>query len=171
MADIGKLLGSAQILPDELVRIISGTTYAYTPVAGDAWYYKLTNVQVTIQDLIGGTFLQGVTTGAGTDAGSSPAAITTSDLVKFLFIKNTGFQGNGTSASLSSVYLSLDGSSTNNLGANVADCIEIGPNESLALKLNCTVGNLHAEAGNALFAADSSPTITQCIVAAVLDDV
>ena len=33
MADIGKLVGSAQILPDELVRIISGITYSYTPAA------------------------------------------------------------------------------------------------------------------------------------------
>ena len=169
MADIGKIIGSAQILPAEIVSIITNTTYSYTPTnanADDKWYYKITDVAVSIADLISGTFVQGFSAAKATGG-----TIATGDKVKFLFVKNLAVQADGTSASVSSVYLSLDGSSTNNMGANVADCIEIGPNESLALKLNCTVGNLHAEAGNAAFAADSSPTITQCIVAAILDDV
>ena len=82
MADEGKLVSSAQILPDELVRIISSITYTYTPVAGDAWYYRLTNVPITSPvDLIkiGDSYLQGSTTAAGTDAASSAPVVATGD--------------------------------------------------------------------------------------------
>ena len=148
MADEGKLVGSAKILPDELTRIISSISYSYTPAAGDQWYYKLTNVPISSPvDLIGGNFLQGSTTAAGTDAGSSPAAVATGDIVKFLFIKNTGKEHDGTT--------------------------EIGPGESLALKINCTVADLHCEGGTPGFVTQALTTSKkiQCIVAAVLDDV
>tara|TARA_R100000808_G_C2149617_1_gene158061 strand:- start:3067 stop:3600 length:534 start_codon:yes stop_codon:yes gene_type:complete len=177
MADTGKLVGSAQILPDELVRIISGITYSYTPSAGDQWYYKLTNVPISSPvDLIGGNFLQGATTSAGTDAGSSPAAVATGDIVKFLFIKNTGLEHDGSTSITGSVYLSLNGNTTGDLAEIAAadnDIIEIGPGESLALKINCTVADLHCEAGTPGFATQALTTSKkiQCIVAAVLDDV
>ena len=177
MSDIGKLVGSAQILPDELVRIISGTTYSYTPAAGDYWYYKLTNVPIASPvDLIGGTFLQGSSTSAGTDAGSSPAAVATGDVVKVLVIQNTGKEDDGSTAITASVYLSLNGSTTGDL-AEIAvadnDIIEIGPGESLALKINCTVADLHCEAGTPGFVTQALTTSkkVQCIVAAVLDDI
>lgn len=169
MADIGKFIGSAQLLPDEVVTIINNTTYSYTPTtanADDKWYYKITDVAVTPADLISGQFLQGEATAKGT-LGTIDSA---NDDVKFLFIKNLAVQANGSTASTSSVYINLDANATDNMGVNLTDCIEIGPNESLALKINCPVANIHAEAGNAGFAADSSPTITQCLVAAIIND-
>ena len=68
------------------------------------------------------------------------------------------------------IVLGLDADATDNLGANRSDSIEIAAGESLALKLNCPVADLHAEAGNAAYGADSSPTVTQCIVAAIIND-
>ena len=179
MADEGKLVSSAQILPDELVRIISGTTYAYTPSAGDAWYYRLTNVPITSPvDLIkiGDSYLQGSTTAAGTDAASSAPVVATGDVVKFLFIKNTGYEHDGTTSITGSVYLSLNANTTGDL-AEIAvgdnDIIEIGPGESLALKINCIVDDLHCEAGTPGFVTQALTTSkkVQCIVAAILDDV
>ena len=55
--------------------------------------------------LIAGNFLS---TAAGINTGSSSPAITTSDLVKFLFIKNTGTT-DGSTASTESIVICLDG--------------------------------------------------------------
>ena len=139
---------------------------ALPPLATTQFTLAIDDVAVTVADLISGPFVQGYDDASGT-LGTIDAA---ADKVKFLFIKNLGVQANGATVSASSVYFNLDGDTTNNMGAAVADCIEVGPGESLALKLNCLVGTLHAEAGNAGFAADSSPTITKCLVAAIIND-
>ena len=168
MADIGKFIGSAQLLPDEIVTVITNTTLSYTPTnanADDKWYYKITDVAVSVADLISGTFIQGYD-----DAKGTLGTISTSDTVKFLFIKNLGVRADGSTSSASSIYIVLDADATDNLGANRSDSIEIAAGESLALKLNCPVADLHAEAGNAAYGADSSPTVTQCIVAAIIND-
>ena len=95
MADIGKLIGSVQILPDELVTIITNTTYSYTPTGSEKWYYKLTNVTINDEDLIksGSTFLQGGTTAAGDDTAVAEKTIDgAADKIRWLFIKHTGFR-------------------------------------------------------------------------------
>tara|TARA_Y100000593_G_scaffold91576_1_gene180795 strand:+ start:4241 stop:4768 length:528 start_codon:yes stop_codon:yes gene_type:complete len=173
MADQGKLIGTAQILPDELVTIISNTTYSYTPGSGDKWYYKLTDVTTSDEDLIksGGPFLQGQGTSAGRDTSEAFLTIDgANDKIKWLFIKHTGFRDDGTTANNDSVYISLDASTSNPISTNDADCIEIGSGESLALKLNVITNSVHAEVATAAFAGDSASNSVQCIVAAIIND-
>ena len=92
----------------------------------------------------------------------------TGDSVKFLFIKNTGFRDDGTTAhTADSVYLCFDGGTASH---SLKDAIEIGPGESWYGKLGCTVAEVHAI--SALKAkAGTSSSKCQCIVAAVLDNV
>tara|TARA_R100001530_G_scaffold121056_1_gene88417 strand:+ start:241 stop:783 length:543 start_codon:yes stop_codon:yes gene_type:complete len=174
---IGKIVGSAQILPDDIATVITGISYSYTPVADEKWYYKLTDVAIAAPvDLIAGNFLQDYGDAGARTSTAAPAAITTSDIVKFLFIKNMAVEADGTTGIAASVYLSLNGSTTGDLAEIAAadnDIIEIGQNETLALKLNCTVADLHCEAGTPLFATQALTTskLVQCMVAAVIKDV
>ena len=173
MADTGKLVGTAQILPDELVRIISGITYSYTPAAGDQWYYKLTNVTVNDEDLIksGSSYLQGATTAAGDDTAVAEATIDGAvDKIRWLFIKHTGFRDDGTTTNNDSVYLSLDASTSSPISTTDGDCIEIGSGESIALKLNVITNSVHVEVATSAFAGDSAGSKVQCIVAAIIKD-
>ena len=53
MADSGSITLSASILPDEIRKTFTNEKFTYTPAdATEGWYYKLTNVQSTVQDLM-----------------------------------------------------------------------------------------------------------------------
>ena len=168
MADAGTILLNATILPDELAKELFGETCSYTPSAtSEGWYYKLTNVTTSSVDLIAGSFLQEGTTSAGTNTGSSPDAVATGDTVQFLFIKNTGFDTNGTTARTESVYIALDGDAA---AHGNADNIEISTGQSMGLVLNnTTVANIHAITAQPKGAGTGSNEI-QCIVAAIIND-
>ena len=173
MADDGKLIGSAQILPAELVTIITNTTYSYTPLANEKWYYKLTNVTVNDEDLIksGSSYLQGATDAAGDDTAVAEKTIDgAADKIKWLFIKHTGFSDDGTTTNNDSIYLSLDASTSSPISTTDADCIEIGTGESIALKLNVITNSVHVEVATSAFAGDSASNKVQCIVAAIIKD-
>ena len=143
MADDGKLLGSVQILTDELVRIINGIKYVYTPGVGEKWYYKLTNVlshsSTGAADLIAGNYLQDATGSASTVAQST---VDPADLIKFLFVKNLGIEADATPIT-GSIYLSLDAQASADPQEAQGDLIEVGVDEAIAMKMKCTVANLH----------------------------
>lgn len=171
MADDATMTVSATFLPDEISKQLDGLTYVYTPAdTTEGWYYKLTDVTNTSTDLIdaGVNYLQLGTTAAGEDTGTDMHQTATGDSVKFLFIKNTGFRDDGTTAhTADSVYLCFDGGTASH---SLKDAIEIGPGESWYGKLGCTVAEVHAI--SALKAkAGTSSSKCQCIVAAVLDNV
>ena len=168
MADAATITLSATILPDEIQKTLTGLSATFTPAnANDKWIYGHINVTNSSADLIAGKFLQLAT---GTDTGSSPADITTSDLVKFLFIKNTATT-DGSTASTESIVICFDGGAA---AYNLVDGIEIGAGEAWYGKLpNTTVGNLHAISVDTNMAGSGSAgeADVQCIVAAIIDDV
>ena len=168
MADAATISLSATLLPDEIQKTLTGLSATFTPGDGnDKWFYGLINVTNSSTDLIAGKFLQ---LAVGTDTGSTPADITTSDLVKFLFIKNTATT-DGSTASAESIMICFDGGVA---AYNLADGIEIGSGEAWYGKLpNTTVGNLHAISidTNMAGAGSAGEADVQCIVAAIIDDV
>ena len=166
MADDATMTIKAVILPDEIQATLKDLTFSYTPAdANDKWFYGIVNVPHNTGgvDLISGKFLAA---SAGVATGTANADITTSDKVKFLFIKNTGTT-DGSSTTDESLMLVLDGSTVAHGSTNA---IEISSGDSWFAKLpNTTVGDLHA------ISADPDQTVgggnVQCIVAAILDDV
>ena len=159
MADDATVTIKAVILPDDIQQTLKDLTCSYTPAdANDKWFYKLVSVVHTSNttDLISGNYIE-----------SGYETISTSDKVRFLFIKNTGTT-NGTTTSDESILLSLSGAT---VGYASVDTIEIGSGESWFAKLpNITVGNIHARAADAGATSDGEASV-QCIVAAILDDV
>ena len=85
MADDATINITATLLPDEISKSISGSMTVTPDDVNDKWYYKLTACTATSTDLIAGSFLDYTPV----DDDTAPTAITTSDKVKFLFIKNT----------------------------------------------------------------------------------
>ena len=166
MADDATMTIKAVLLPDEVQATLKDLTFSYTPAdVSEKWFYGIVNVPHNTGgvDLISGKFLAH---SAGVATGTANSDITTSDKVKFLFIKNSGTT-DGSSATDESLMLVLDGSTVAHGSTNA---IEISSGQSWFVKLpNTTVGDLHA------ISADPDQTVgggnVQCIVAAILDDV
>jgi len=169
MADAGIITSHVAILPDEILKELSGEVCSYTPAATtEGWYYKLTNVTTTSTDLIAGSYLQAGTTAAGRDTGSSPNTVNTADTVKFLFVKNMGVDTDGTTGRTESVYICFDNGTA---AHGLADAIEISTGQSMGLVLNSTtVAHIHAITAQPKGAGVGSNEI-QCIVAAIINDV
>ena len=171
MADDATMSLSATILPDEISKSLTSLSMVYTPADDtEGWYYKLTDVTTSSLDLITtNTYLQMGGSAQGDDAGAVMHAVATTDKVKFLFIKHTGVTDDGSTANTTdSVYLCLDAGAA---AHDLADAIEIGPNESWYVKLNgVTVADIHCISGVKLGAGVGSAKI-QCLVAAILDNV
>ena len=165
MADEGKQLSSVQILPDEIAKVIGSCSYNYTPAAtgaGDKWYYRITDVTTSAQDLIksGDAFLQGQGNNSGVDAGGTALTINgAADKVKWLFIQHTGTRETGVTNN-DDVHISLDAGASE-LSADT-DAITLASGDTLVLKLNCVTNDLHVE-------ANSSQKV-RCIVAAIIND-
>ena len=122
--------------------------------ANDKWYYKLTAITTTSADLSAGRFIDYTAVDQDTDM----TAVSTSDKVKFLFIKNT--------SSADGIVISIDGGTAAN---DLADGIFIGPSESWFARLpQVTVGNIHAISSDI---GDAGDATANCIVAALIDDV
>ena len=90
MANAASLTISATILPDEVAKTISNISVSYVPASSaEGWYYRLTNVITSSQDLIEAkTYLQKGSTPTGVDTGSATSTVATTDEVKFLFVKH-----------------------------------------------------------------------------------
>jgi len=85
-------------------------------------------------------------------------AVSTSDKVKFLFIKNT--------STADGIVICLDGGTAAN---DLADSIFIGPEQSWFGRLpNVTVANIHAISSDI---GDAGDATANAIVAALIDDV
>lgn len=171
MADDAIMTISAQLLPDEISKTLTGQTLSYEPAdSTEGWYYKIVDVTTTSSDLISTeTFLQKGTTAAGVDAGSTMPSIATTDKVKFLYIKHTGFRDDGTTSNTTdSIYLVFDGGT---VAHNTVDAIEIGPGESWFGKFNeLQVRNLHCISGQ-ISSGGAGHQKIQAIVAAIIKDV
>ena len=164
MADAATMTIKAVLLPDVIQKTLKDLTFAYTPAdANDKWYYKLVNVRHNASaDLIEGNYLSKST---GVDTGSTNAAVTTSDKVRFLFIKNTA-TSDGYTSSDESIYVCFDGGTA---AYNLADGVFIGPEQSWFGRLpNTTVDNIHAISSDIGDAGDATANL---IVAALIDDV
>ena len=85
MADDATISLKATLLPDEIAKVINGSMIVTPDDANDKWYYKLTSVTTTSADLIAGNFIDYTPV----DQDTAPSAVSTSDKVKFLFVKNT----------------------------------------------------------------------------------
>jgi len=117
--------------------------------ANDKWVYSTSrDITGTSADLItaGTAFTEGGTT-------------TTSDHVKYLFLKNSGTTDGSTSTS-AKVYICLDADDA----ASVGDVLEIGAGEAINLKFKdgLDAADIHV--------ATSTGTV-RCTIAAILDDV
>ena len=154
MADDASVSLTVTVLPDEISKEISGSMTVSPDDANDKWYYKLTAVTTTSADLIAGRFIDYTAVDQDTDM----TAVSTSDKVKFLFIKNT--------SSADGIVISIDGGTAAN---DLADGIFIGPSESWFARLpQVTVGNIHAISSDI---GDAGDATANCIVAALIDDV
>ena len=169
MADEAIINMSAAVLPDEIKKALTGLSVTVTPAtANEKWFYGLVNVTNTADsDLIRGYFLSN---SVGTDTGSAVGTVSTSDKVRFLFIKNTGTT-DGTTSSTEAINICFDGGTA---AYNLVDGIEIGAGEAFFCKCpNTTVDNLHAISvdSNMNDAGSAGEGDVQCIVAAIIDDV
>ena len=146
MANEATVTMEATVLPDEIAKVISGAMRVTPNADGtEKWVYKNTVIGTSHANLISGNFINHT-------ASASDTAVAASDLVLFLFVKNTHASN--------SIALSLDGSTTN--AVTDVDGIQIPAGESVALRIaKTTVENLHAAASSAS---------TTAIVAALLDD-
>jgi hypothetical protein len=154
MANAASVTISATVLPDEIAKTISGGMTVTPDDANDKWYYKLTSVPHNTGgvDLIQGTFLSAETTGTAHDT------VSTSDKVKFLFVKNTD----------ADEYLVMS-ITAGTAAFNLADTIWVGPGESWFGRLpNTTVASIHAISSDV---ADAGEAAVEVIVAALIDDV
>ena len=164
MADAATVTMTATIMPDEIVKALDSKQISYTPAnSSEGWYYKITNLTNTSTDLISGNFLHMST--IGHDVGSAPAAISTSDKVKFLWIENRAVTDDGSTASSDSAFIVLDAGTA---AYNTTDAIEIQAGDFWCATLNVTVADIHAIAAQT---GGTSSAKLQCIVAAIIDDV
>ena len=171
MADDAIMTISAQLLPDEISKTLASQTYSYAPAdSTEGWYYKIVDITTSSADLISTeTFLQKGTNAAGVDTGSTMPSIATTDKLKFVYIKHTGYTDDGTTSNTAdSIYILFDGGT---VAHNTVDAIEIGPGESWFGKFNeLQVRNLHCISGQKAGAGTGSNKI-QAIVAAIIKDV
>ena len=146
MADAATISVTATMLPDEIATTISGSMTLAPADANHKWYYKLTSVTNSSNDLIGGYFSNYT---ALADS-AVPQTIATTDTVAFLWIQNTDASND--------VYLNFT-----TAAAAAAGNVTVGAGETWYGRLGLTtMGAVHA--------ISSTSTVT-CIVIALMDDV
>ncbi len=167
MADSGSISLTVSILPEEIRRTLSGETFSYTPRDGsEGWYYQLTNVKASPDELMSAESIiksAGVTTGV-----AASTTVVANDLVRFLFVKNTG-TSNGSSTTSDSVVLTFD--NNNSTAYNEIDGVVIPAGMSwfgrfIRLPMDDIFSISVKEDESAV---GDGPV--QCIVAAILDDI
>lgn len=171
MADAATMTLKAVLLPDEIQKTLKDLSFEYTPANNtEGWYYKLTDVKTSSANLIdtGASYMQfGSSTGA--DAAELMHTTASTDKVKFLFIKHTGYEDDGSTANTAdSVYINFSGTS---VADSSTDALEIGPNESWYGKPGCTIADLNCISGVLNKGGTSGVDKIQCIVAAIIDNV
>ena len=146
MADAATISVTATMLPDEIAKTISGSMTVTPTDANHKWYYKLTSVTNSSNDLIGGSYSNYTALADNT----APQAVATGDTVAFLWIQNTDASN--------AVYLNWNGAA-----ASTAGSIYVNAGETWCGRLGLTtMGAVHA--------ISSASTVT-CIVCALMDDI
>ena len=146
MADAATISVTATMLPDEIAKTISGSMTVTPSDANHKWYYKLTSVTNSSNDLIGGYYSNYTALADST----APQTVNVADTVAFLFIQNTDASN--------LVYLNWNGAA-----AAAAGNLYVGAGETWYARLTLTLaGSIHA--------ISSTSTVT-CIVCAMFDDV
>ena len=146
MADAATISITATMLPDEIATTISGSMTLAPADANHKWYYKLTSVTNSSNDLIGGYFSNYT---ALADS-AVPQTIATTDTVAFLWIQNTDASN--------AVYINPAAGTA----AAATGNIYVGAGETWYARLTTTtVAAVHAI---------SSASTVNCIVAALIDD-
>ena len=147
MADAATISVTATMLPDEIAKTITGSMTVTPSDANHKWYYKLTSVTNTSNDLIGGSYSNYT---ALADA-TAPQTVAVTDTVAFLWIQNTDASN--------AVYINIAAGTA----AAAAGNITVGAGETWYARLGLTLaGSIHA--------ISSASTVT-CIVCAMFDDV
>ena len=147
MADAATISVTATMLPDEIAKTIDGSMTVTPSDANHKWYYKLTSVTNSSNDLIGGYYSNYT---ALADA-TAPQTVNVADTVAFLWIQNTDASN--------AVYINIAAGTA----AAAAGNITVGAGETWYARLGLTLaGSIHA--------ISSASTVT-CIVCAMFDDV
>ena len=147
MAEAATISVTATMLPDEIAKTISGSMTVTPADANHKWYYKLTSVTNSSNDLIGGSYSNYT---ALADA-TAPQTVAVTDTVAFLFIQNTDASNH--------VYVNIAAGTA----AAAAGNIYVEAGETWYARLTGTlVGSVDAI---------SSTSTVNCIVAALIDDV
>ena len=148
MANGASVSISATVLPDKISKVISGSMTLDPSDANHKWYYKLTSVTNSSNDLIGGYYSNYTALADST----VPQTVDAADTVAFLLIQNHDTNGR-------SIYLNIAAGTA----AAAAGNIYIGPGETWYARLTTTlVGSIHAI---------SSTSTVECTVIAMFDDV
>ena len=146
MADAATISVTATMLPDEIAKVIDGSMTVTPADANHKWYYKLTSVTNSSNDIIGGYFSNYTALADST----APQTIATTDTVAFFWIQNTDASN--------AVYLNWNGAAAASAGS-----IYVNAGETWYARMGVTtVGAVHA--------ISSTSTVT-CIVCALIDDV
>ena len=147
MADAATISVTATMLPDEIAKTIDGSMTVTPSDANHKWYYKLTSVTNSSNDLIGGSYSNYTALADNT----APQAINVADTVAFLWIQNTD--------ATNAVYINIAAGTA----AATAGNIYVGAGETWYARLGLTLmGSVHAI---------SSASTVNCIVCALMDDV
>jgi len=147
MADAATISVTATMLPDEIAKTIEGSMTVTPSDANHKWYYKLTSVTNSSNDLIGAHFSNYTALADST----APQTVAVTDSVAFLWIQNTDASN--------AVYINIAAGTA----AAAAGNIYVGAGETWYARLGLTLmGSIHA--------ATSSGSVT-CIVCAMFDDV
>ena len=147
MADAATISVTATMLPDEIAKTITGSMTVTPSDANHKWYYKLTSVTNSSNDLIGGYYSNYTAIADST----STQAVNVADTVAFFWIQNTDASAD--------VYLNIAAGTA----AAAAGNITVGAGETWYARLGLTLaGSIHA--------ATSTGSVT-CIVIAMFDDV
>ena len=147
MADAATISVTATMLPDEIAKVITGSMTVTPADANHKWYYKLTSVTNSSNDMIGGYYSNYT---ALADA-TAPQTVNVADTVAFLWIQNTDASAD--------VYVNIAAGTA----AAAVGNITVGAGETWYARLGLTLaGSIHA--------ISSTSTVT-CIVCAMFDDV
>ena len=147
MADAATISVTATMLPDEIAKTISGSMTVTPSDANHKWYYKLTSVTNSSNDLIGGYYSNYTALADNT----APQTVATGDTIAFLWIQNTDASN--------AVYINPAAGTA----AAATGNIYVGAGETWYARLTLTLaGSIHA--------ATSTGSVT-CIVCALMDDV
>ena len=147
MADAATISITATMLPDEIAKTITGSMTLAPADANHKWYYKLTSVTNSSNDLIGGYFSNYTALADST----APQTVNVADTVAFFWIQNTDASN--------AVYINIAAGTA----AASAGNIYVGAGETWYARLGLTLaGSVHAI---------SSASTVSCIVIALMDDV